>query len=104
MDNGDLAWNSLFSSILDVSRVTCQKRRGNGNEVAAQVDWSRQMMAGLTTEEEKLEFEKFSLDLARDILVKRRAKDMAEDEEFEADALLEISRAWKEIHSCPRYY
>ena len=62
------------------------------------------MMAGLTTEEEKLEFEKFSLDLARDILVKRRAKDMAEDEGFEADALLEISRAWKEIHSCPRYY
>ena len=37
-DNGDLAWNSLFSSILDVSRVTCQKRHGNGNEVAAQVD------------------------------------------------------------------
>jgi len=86
--NGVLAWNSLFPSIMDINKASCWTRFGVGNEEAAQADWNHQL-AGLATDEERLEFKKYSLDLARDRLVKRQARDIAEERAYEADALLE---------------
>ena len=87
-DNGDVAWNYLFQNITDISKDACFERHGAGHEVAALEDWGQQM-AGLDTEDKRLEFKKFSLDLYWHTCVKLREKETAEDEDFEADALLE---------------